>query len=59
MMQVYDRVVPTGAVITLLWITVVLAVAIATLTALEATRTRILMRASLRRRPLREKSSTG
>lgn len=48
MMQVYDRVVPTGGVITLLWITAVLAVAIATLTALEATRTRILMRASLR-----------
>lgn len=48
MMQVYDRVVPTGGIITLLWITVVLAVAIATLTALEATRSRILMRASLR-----------
>lgn len=48
MMQVYDRVVPTGGVITLLWITAVLAVAIATLTALEATRSRILMRASLR-----------
>jgi len=48
MMQVYDRVVPTGGVITLFWITAVLAVAIATLTALEATRTRILMRASLR-----------
>jgi len=48
MMQVYDRVVPTGGVITLFWITAVLAVAIATLTALEATRSRILMRASLR-----------
>ena len=32
MMQVYDRVVPTGGVITLFWITAVLAVAIATLT---------------------------
>lgn len=48
MMQVYDRVVPTGGVITLVWITAVLAVAIATLTALEATRSRILMRVSLR-----------
>lgn len=48
MMQVYDRVVPTAGVITLVWITAVLAVAIATLTALEATRSRILMRASLR-----------
>ncbi len=48
MMQVYDRVVPTGGIITLVWITAVLAVAIATLTALEATRSRILMRVSLR-----------
>lgn len=48
MMQVYDRVVPTAGVITLIWITVVIAVAIATLTMLEATRTRILMRASRR-----------
>ena len=48
MMQVYDRVVPTGGVITLVWITAVLALAIATLTALEATRSRILMRVSLR-----------
>jgi PrtD family type I secretion system ABC transporter len=48
MMQVYDRVVPTGGVITLVWITAVLAVAIATLTALESTRSRILMRVSLR-----------
>lgn len=48
MMQVYDRVVPTGGVITLLWITAVLALAIGTLTALEATRSRILMRVSLR-----------
>lgn len=48
MMQVYDRVVPTGGIITLIWITAVLGVAIATLTALEATRSRILMRVSLR-----------
>ncbi len=48
MMQVYDRVVPTAGVITLIWITGVIAVAIATLTMLEATRTRVLMRASRR-----------
>jgi ATP-binding cassette subfamily C protein len=48
MMQVYDRVVPTGGIITLVWITAVLALAIGTLTALEATRSRILMRVSLR-----------
>jgi ATP-binding cassette subfamily C protein len=48
MMQVYDRVVPTAGVITLVWITAVLALAIGTLTALEATRSRILMRVSLR-----------
>lgn len=48
MMQVYDRVVPTGGVATLFWITAVLAVAIGTLTALEAVRSRVLMRVSLR-----------
>ncbi len=48
MMQVYDRVVPTGGVATLFWITLVLAVAIGTLTALEAVRSRVLMRVSLR-----------
>ena len=48
MMQVYDRVVPTGGVITLVWITAVVALALATLTSLEAVRTRILARASLR-----------
>ena len=48
MMQVYDRVVPTAGIITLVWITAVLALAIGTLTALEATRSRILMRVSLR-----------
>ncbi len=48
MMQVYDRVVPTGGIATLVWITIVVAVAIATLTSLEAIRTRILGRLSLR-----------
>lgn len=48
MMQVYDRVVPTGGIQTLLWITVIVGLAIATLTALDAVRTRVLMRAGLR-----------
>ncbi|RHW18360.1 type I secretion system permease/ATPase [Sphingomonas gilva] len=48
MMQVYDRVVPTGSTMTLFWITVVVAVAIATLTALDAVRSRVMVRASLR-----------
>lgn len=48
MMQVYDRVVPTGGVLTLFWITVIVGVAIATLTALDAVRSRIMVRASLR-----------
>ncbi|RYZ15250.1 MAG: type I secretion system permease/ATPase [Alphaproteobacteria bacterium] len=48
MMQVYDRVVPTGGVATLLWITAFLAIALLTLTMLEAVRSRVLMRASLR-----------
>ena len=49
MMQVYDRVVPTGGVITLLWITAVLAVAIAYADGAGSHPfTRILMRASLR-----------
>ncbi|WP_129794584.1 type I secretion system permease/ATPase [Sphingosinicella sp. CPCC 101087] len=48
MMQVYDRVVPTGGILTLLWITVILGVALATLAALDAVRSRVMMRASLR-----------
>ncbi len=48
MMQVYDRVVPTGGVLTLFWITAVVAIAIATLAGLDAMRSRLLMRASLR-----------
>ena len=48
MMQVYDRVVPTGGLATLFWITLVLAVAVGTLTALEAVRSRVLMRVSMR-----------
>lgn len=48
MMQVYDRVVPTGGTTTLLWLTVIVAVALATLTALDGIRSRVMMRASLR-----------
>jgi ATP-binding cassette subfamily C protein len=48
MMQVYDRVVPTGGLFTLLWITVLVGVAIATLSALEAVRSQLMARVSLR-----------
>ena len=48
MMQVYDRVVPTNGELTLFWITAIVAVAIATLTSLDAIRSRIVMRVSLR-----------
>src|SRR3546814_18385537 len=47
-MQVYDRVVPTNGVLTLIFITVVVGVAIATLSALDAIRVRLMTRASLR-----------
>lgn len=48
MMQVYDRVVPTEGRLTLLYLTLVVAFALATLAALEAVRTRLLVLASLR-----------
>lgn len=48
MMQIYDRVIPTGGVITLLWLTVVVAFALATLALLDALRVRVMLRASLR-----------
>lgn len=48
MMQVYDRVVPTNGVLTLIFITVIVGVAIATLSALDAVRVRLMTRASLR-----------
>lgn len=48
MMQVYDRVVPTGGVITLFWLTVIIALAVATLTTLDNLRSRLMMRAALR-----------
>ena len=48
MMQVYDRVVPTSGTNTLIVLTLVVALAIGTLTALDAVRSRLMMRASLR-----------
>lgn len=48
MLQVYDRVVPTGGVLTLLFITLALAIALLTLASLDAIRLRLLVRASLR-----------
>ncbi len=48
MMQVYDRVVPTGGITTLLLITAVAVFALGTLATLDWLRTRILVRAGLR-----------
>jgi ABC-type protease/lipase transport system fused ATPase/permease subunit len=48
MLQVYDRIVPTGGKMTLLFITIALAVALFTLSALDAVRNRLLVRASMR-----------
>lgn len=48
MLQVYDRVVPTGGITTLVFITLAVAFALITLAALDAIRARLLVRASLR-----------
>lgn len=48
MLQVYDRVVPTGGKTTLLFVTIALGIALMTLAALDAIRSRLLVRASLR-----------
>lgn len=48
MMQVYDRVVPTGGLMTLFYLTLVVAFALATLAFLDAMRARLLVRVSLR-----------
>jgi len=48
MLQVYDRVVPTGGKTTLLFITVALALALLTLSVLDMIRNRLLVRASQR-----------
>ncbi|MGZ2411234.1 ATP-binding cassette, subfamily C, type I secretion system permease/ATPase [Sphingomonas sp. F9_3S_D5_B_2] len=48
MLQVYDRVVPTGGKATLFFITIALAIALMTLSSLDMIRNRLLIRASLR-----------
>lgn len=48
MMQVYDRVVPTGGLMTLYALTLIVAAAIAILCALDAVRAQLLLRASMR-----------
>ena len=48
MLQVYDRVVPTGGVATLGFITLALAVALVSLSMLDSIRLRLLVRASIR-----------
>src|SRR5215210_133179 len=48
MLQVYDRVMPTQGHTTLLFLTLVLILALATLAALEAIRSRLLVRASVK-----------
>jgi len=48
MLQVYDRVVSTGGKTTLLFITIALVVALLTLSALDAVRSRLMVRASIR-----------
>ena len=48
MLQVYDRVVPTQGLLTLLFLTLVLVFALATLSLLDRIRSRLLVRASVR-----------
>jgi ATP-binding cassette subfamily C protein len=48
MLQVYDRVVATGGKMTLLFVTIALAIALLTLSALDAIRSRLMVRASIR-----------
>ncbi len=47
MMQVYDRAVPTGGTLTLFWLTVIIALAVGTLTFLDNVRARLMMRGAL------------
>ena len=48
MLQVYDRVVPTQGKMTLMFLTIILMVSLATLAAMEAIRSRLLVRASVK-----------
>jgi PrtD family type I secretion system ABC transporter len=56
MMQVYDRVVPTGGIFTLIWLTIIVGLAIGALSALDNVRSRLMLRASLK---LNEKLASG
>jgi PrtD family type I secretion system ABC transporter len=47
MMQVYDRVVPTGGTITLFWLTVIVGMAVGTLTMLDKIRSHLMTRMAL------------
>jgi PrtD family type I secretion system ABC transporter len=48
MLQVYDRVLPTSGLATLVFVTIIVAIALITLSILDAVRARILVRMSLR-----------
>lgn len=48
MMQIYDRVVPTSGTTTLLWLTLIVGLALATLAMLDSIRTRLMIRAAMR-----------
>ena len=48
MLQVYDRVVPTQGKMTLVFLTIILIISLATLAAMEAIRSRLLVRASVK-----------
>ena len=48
MLQVYDRVIPTGGLTTLLFLTLILAYALLTLSLLDGVRTRLLIRVGVR-----------
>ncbi|HEY0053623.1 MAG TPA: type I secretion system permease/ATPase, partial [Caulobacteraceae bacterium] len=48
MMQVYDRVLPTGGVLTLIFVSLALLLALLTMAGLERIRSRLLMRAAVR-----------
>lgn len=48
MMQIYDRIIPTGGILTLFWITIVVGFALGTLALLDSLRMKLMVRASLR-----------
>lgn len=48
MLQIYGRVVPTGGLLTLLWLTLILILSLATMSFLDSVRSRLLMRSGVR-----------